>query len=178
MRISNQVIRSGAEVHEGAVDYFDFALKGSFQVMQTSFVVKRGDAFRTTCYYNTTGNTYFGLSSGQEMCNMFLLYYPVQAIPEGRCAYSKKRDSECAAAYNWTLTNEIGLGRMFGVPKTSHLTVATSKSQPLLSLVLTVAVLAVFAYLVIYHINKKKSVQQYNHISQEEEEPHPIQELS
>lgn len=78
VRMMNEVIRDGEVIHKGAADFFEFDQQGSFQVQQGPYQVEPGDSFRTTCYYRD-GNK-FGLSSQEEMCIAFLLYYPVKKI--------------------------------------------------------------------------------------------------
>lgn len=74
VRMTNVVIRSNEVVHASKVDVFDFEEQGGFFVPQDPFTVMPGDAFRTSCYYRDGGS--FGLSSQEEMCIAYILYYP------------------------------------------------------------------------------------------------------
>jgi hypothetical protein len=74
VRMTNQVIRNDEVIRSSWVDVFDFDEQGGFHVPQEPFTVMPGDAFRTTCYYEDGG--VFGLSSQEEMCIAYLLYYP------------------------------------------------------------------------------------------------------
>ena len=165
-RISNQVIRSGDVIHEGAVDYFDFTQEGSLNVQQPSFVLQRGDAIRTTFYYNTTGHTAFGLSSEDEMSIAWFGYYPKQPILG--CAYSrhtKKRSHKtCTASYNWTFVEDADLGRAFELnpdiiaSAMISSTLATSESPPLSLLAMVTIMLFMLIPLIANHIYNRKRV--------------------
>jgi hypothetical protein len=49
-------------------------------VRQRPYQVFPGDAFSSTCIYETANGTTFGLASTQEMCEVFLFYYPAKTI--------------------------------------------------------------------------------------------------
>ncbi|CAJ1960438.1 unnamed protein product [Cylindrotheca closterium] len=76
VRMTNDVIRDNEVVHTSKVDVFEFDQQGAFLVQQEPYEVKPGDAFRTSCYYRDGAE--FGLSSQEEMCIAYVLYYPAQ----------------------------------------------------------------------------------------------------
>lgn len=81
VRMSNQVIRGNNNeiIHEGKVDYYDFEQQGSFLVPKdVPYTIQAGDSFRTKCYYQD--GTEFGLSSQEEMCQVFIMYYPAKSL--------------------------------------------------------------------------------------------------
>jgi hypothetical protein len=53
---------------------------GFHSVRQQSYQVLPGDAFTSTCFYETSNGTTFGRASTQEMCEIFLFYYPAKTI--------------------------------------------------------------------------------------------------
>lgn len=165
--MSNQVVRHGEVIHEAVADYWDFTQTGSFRVHQPSFLLQRGDAIRTTCYYNSTGTTKFGISSGDEMCIAFLIYYPKEAIPEKMCTYSKDSSE---LSYHVETIDEGGLEREFGVDS-GHCAATTltstkmmrplmkvaQKSPLFLALVFVmVANAAVIAFIIIFRCNNQR----------------------
>jgi hypothetical protein len=77
VRMTNDVIRNNDVVHTSRVDVFEFDQQGAFLVQQEPFEVKPGDAFRTSCYYRDGAE--FGLSSQEEMCIAYVMYYPAQS---------------------------------------------------------------------------------------------------
>jgi len=81
---SNAQIRNGVELRKGTVQYWDFDQQGSLQIIQEPFQMLPGDSFRTTCNYvspprrGKNKKHVFGISTDQEMCSVYLLYYPRQ----------------------------------------------------------------------------------------------------
>jgi len=73
---TNELIRDGDVVHRGEIQYFDFEQQGNMAVQQQPYQVQPGDGFRTSCTFQTTNETQFGLASQQEMCMAFIMYYP------------------------------------------------------------------------------------------------------
>jgi hypothetical protein len=68
--------RDDVLLHTMSSDFFDFDNQRS-QVPTDNIVVRRGDSFKTECFYNNPNNNIkFGLGSGDEMCIHFLYYYP------------------------------------------------------------------------------------------------------
>lgn len=114
IRMTNEVIRNNEVVRMGFVDVFDFDEQGGFQVPQEQFTIMPGDTFRTSCYYRDGG--VFGLSSQEEMCIAYLLYYP--AISNfgftWGCPYGLQTPI-CSQEYeNTDLSSETELDRVFG----------------------------------------------------------------
>ena len=179
LRMSNQIIRHGEVIHEAVADYWDFSQAGNLNVQQPSFLLQRGDAIRTTCYYNSTGTTKFGMSSGDEMCIAYMIYYPKEAIPDKMCTYSKDSSE---LSYHVETIDEAGLEREFGVDsghcaattltstKLMRLSMKVSqKSPPFLALVfVVVANAAVIAFIIIFRRNNQKV--QYSKLSLSEAE--------
>jgi len=60
-----------------AAEYYDWELQ---RTLETNFTISSGDSIKTTCIYDTgnSENVKFGLGSEDEMCIMFLYYYPAQ----------------------------------------------------------------------------------------------------
>ncbi len=53
---------------------------GNHLVQQLPFVIQPGDSFRTYCNYGNMGkNSSFGFGSYNEMCMVFIFYYPQQS---------------------------------------------------------------------------------------------------
>ncbi len=115
-RITNQVVRNNEVIHEGAIDYWDFDQSGTPQPQQNPFQVRKGDVFRTSCYYDTTNgnNIVFGIGSNDEMCMSFILYYPKQALET--CGVDFVVDSSCSTDYLGVtaLESAVEFGREFG----------------------------------------------------------------
>ncbi len=59
-----------------AVDYWDFDQSGGLQVRQQPYKLRKGDFYKTTCFYQSYDGTRFGLGSSDEMCMVFVYYYP------------------------------------------------------------------------------------------------------
>lgn len=73
--MQNQHIRNGQVIREGRVDFFDFNHQGAYGIQQEPFTIEPGDSFRTTCQYSSP-DAVFGISSQEEMCVVFIGYYP------------------------------------------------------------------------------------------------------
>jgi len=77
----NEHVRDGEVIRTGKAEFFDFKQQGGHIVQQDPFEIKPGDSFNTRCFYNNDiNNRRFGLSSSDEMCMAFLLYYPRKTI--------------------------------------------------------------------------------------------------
>lgn len=128
-RMTNEVIRNNEVAHTSIVDTWDFDQQGNFHAQQQPYEFRAGDSFRTTCYYKDGGT--FGLSSKEEMCITFVLYYPAisYSVEFGNttltsawvCPYSESNDYDdifvCQQDLERTnLSSEDELGRNFGVP--------------------------------------------------------------
>jgi Copper type II ascorbate-dependent monooxygenase, C-terminal domain/DOMON domain/Copper type II ascorbate-dependent monooxygenase, N-terminal domain len=79
-RMVNSQTRNNKTIRSGSADFFDFSQQGSQSVVQQPFVFQPGDGFKTSCYYESSGNKKFGLGSDEEMCTAFMLYYPRKLI--------------------------------------------------------------------------------------------------
>jgi hypothetical protein len=53
---------------------------GIHAVRQQPFQLLPGDAFSSSCIYETANGTWFGRSSLEEMCTIFIFYYPAKTI--------------------------------------------------------------------------------------------------
>ncbi|EJK46452.1 ascorbate-dependent monooxygenase [Thalassiosira oceanica] len=93
VRMTNEVKRNGRRFHLATSEVYDFDQQGSFAVQQQPYDLMPGDSFKTTCYYRD--GVRFGLSSQEEMCIAFVLYYPEKTISgfgneiPWMCAYTK-----------------------------------------------------------------------------------------
>jgi dopamine beta-monooxygenase len=77
--ISSKIIRNGQEV-EYLVNnkYYDFKYQ-FYNFNENPITLKMGDQLKTTCVYSTTHTDKFvhgGFTSKDEMCYVFLWYYP------------------------------------------------------------------------------------------------------
>jgi hypothetical protein len=53
---------------------------GIYTVQQQPYKLLPGDAFSSSCIYKMANGTSFGRASTQEMCAVFLFYYPAKTI--------------------------------------------------------------------------------------------------
>ncbi len=111
-RIVNQVHRDGEIIHESHIDYWDFDQTGTPAPQNEPYLVKKGDSFKTICYYNSDSNTKFGLGSEDEMCMVLILYFPKQNLSS--CALSG--GSTCKSKFEGRtfLDSVSDLERVFG----------------------------------------------------------------
>jgi hypothetical protein len=118
---TNLVRRDGMVVHEARVDYFDFEQQGSLAPQQEAYQIMAGDSFHPTCYYeNGAGdNLTFGLSSQDEMCIVFMYYYPRKTLFDFvpfTCGYGIDI-SGCGSSFqSYDLLTPSSLNRTFGLP--------------------------------------------------------------
>jgi hypothetical protein len=114
VRMTNEVLRSNQVVHKSKVDVFEFNQQGTFRVQQEPYEVSPGDSFRTSCYYRD-GAT-FGLSSQEEMCIAFVLYYPAKTYNDTAwlCPYGLPVPVCSQELANRDLQNDEELDRSFG----------------------------------------------------------------
>jgi hypothetical protein len=126
LRIKNEQVRDGEVIHSGNVEHWEFDQNGNAVVQQDVFVVKPGDSFRTTCYYEDfDGSRTFGLASSEEMCMAFLYYYPRQKFDFGGgvesgwfCGYNNPVP-QCQSTYEKrTLVSKDELNREYAIPNT------------------------------------------------------------
>eukprot|EP00980_Cylindrotheca_fusiformis_P021251 scaffold8177_cov106-Cylindrotheca_fusiformis.AAC.3 len=114
IRMTNEVIRGGEVVHQSKVDVFEFSQQGTYRVPQEAFEVSSGDSFRTSCYYRD--GTPFGLSSQEEMCIAYVMYYPVKYAfgVNWVCPYGIGIPECGQTVESFDLQDESGLNRSFG----------------------------------------------------------------
>jgi hypothetical protein len=106
--MTNTQVRDGAPIRSGSVEFYDFDQAGVYSVIQDSFALKRGDSFRTTCYYDANQGDKFGLASDDEMCIAFLLYYPKQSFPAFYCGPDHFIGEACTADYETKTLVDLG----------------------------------------------------------------------
>jgi hypothetical protein len=97
-RIITELFRGDKIVNTASVDYWEFDQNGAAVVRQKPYKLKKGDNYHTTCYFESYKNTKFGLASSDEMCMVFIYYYPKQSsfINCGPHFYQ----SSCDASYS------------------------------------------------------------------------------
>jgi hypothetical protein len=78
-RSVTELFRGDKIVNTASVDYWDFDQNGAAVVRQKPYKLKKGDNYHTTCYFESYKNTKFGLGSSEEMCMVFIYYYPKQS---------------------------------------------------------------------------------------------------
>ena len=78
-RIVTDLFRGDEIVNTASIDYWDFDQNGAAVVRQKPYKLKKGDNYHTTCYFESYKNTKFGLGSSEEMCMVFIYYYPKQS---------------------------------------------------------------------------------------------------
>jgi dopamine beta-monooxygenase len=141
-RMYNQVLRRADNmgdtavedevvVHQSTIDYWDIHASGLFRVQQSPYTVQAGDAFSTRCYFDESQSTLlsevsplsssvpsvvFGPGSQDEMCIVFLFYYPKQddLLPD-RCGYNDE-PLQCDAVHKFQPLEDrtTGFSRTFG----------------------------------------------------------------
>ena len=112
-RIVNHVIRNDKVIHESYIDYWDFRYKSAVAATNAPFQMRKGDSFLTKCYYNDNSDTHFGIGTQDEMCQVFIYYYPKQPLAYCGVNYI---DETCRGNYmgQQSLHSEKQLGRHFG----------------------------------------------------------------
>lgn len=119
--MTNAHFRDGELIRTGQVQFYDFAQQGGFVVQQEPFQIQPGDSFQTTCQYQSE-EAVFGLSSSEEMCIAFLMYFPRQTMSLGVnssevpfiCGYDVPIPG-CASDWQQTeLVSDSDLNRTFG----------------------------------------------------------------
>lgn len=101
---------------------------------QEPYQVRKGDSFKTTCFYDSEFGTSFGLESDQEMCSAFILYFPKQDFDFCGVGLGPL-DENCTAKYlgRESLNSASELGRVFGKNEINAPTPTTTKSPFLTS---------------------------------------------
>mmetsp|Transcript_17058 Transcript_17058/g.23969 ORF Transcript_17058/g.23969 Transcript_17058/m.23969 type:complete len:859 (-) Transcript_17058:296-2872(-) len=78
-------LRGTQTVAEWRSDFYDYKFEQVHQFFPPK-VLKKGDALKVNCVYNNpTGTMKWGLSSAEEMCMDFIIYYPVQQSIQQGC---------------------------------------------------------------------------------------------
>lgn len=118
VRIVHRHIRDGTVLTETDIDYWDFDQQGNAQVRFAPFSVQAGDEFTTKCWYKTDGNTQFGFESNDEMCAVFMYYYPRKLL-FGQipwfCGYGLPLP-QCATDWVTSKVDDLSsIGRSFGM---------------------------------------------------------------
>lgn len=135
-RMTNEVVRDGVIHHSAAVDVYDFKQQGAIHIQQAPYEVSAGDAFKTSCYYRDGDQ--FGISSQQEMCIAYLLYYPAKQSQGFTWVCNLKPGdwpddgTGCSQELENTDLNDISQsGRVFGTPTNCQLDHSSSTNiQP------------------------------------------------
>jgi hypothetical protein len=149
VRVMNQQIRNNEVIRTGSIDVWDFEQNGAGTVLQQPFTIQPGDGFKTSCYYRNTIDTndsnvtnasnndepsssvsvssvfqspVFGTSSQEEMCIVFIFYYPRATLKSefGEFSFFCGFDFEnepCKATHQVQdlANNDLALNRIFGV---------------------------------------------------------------
>lgn len=130
VRMETNVTRDGELVHQDFVDYFQFAMQ-AFVQPATTLVLKPGDEFSVTCFYNVkSGNVVHGLESSDEMCIDFKMYYPQlnSSDPFHGCSLKDKGMGRASITETQSYASEADIGRVFG--SAQALTGGSSTSAP------------------------------------------------
>lgn len=119
--MKNDHIRAGQVIRSAQVQFYDFEQQGAYAVQQEPYEILPGDSFKTTCEY-LSSDTVFGISSQEEMCMVFVAYYPRQT----RSLFGLEAPYVCGydlpipdCASDWEqgpLEGESDLSRTFGTP--------------------------------------------------------------
>ena len=130
----NEQIRDGEVIRVGSIDYYleAYDQSGSQVVQQEPFQVLPGDTFRTVCTYSssTPGQT-FGLSTQEEMCIAFLLYYPAKTVL-GQFAWTCAANvpfPTCEEEYSSRELTEVA-NRTFGTPNLAGMCPSDADNTP------------------------------------------------
>lgn len=112
--MTNDVIRGSEVVHSSKSDVFEFNQQGAFFVQQEPYEVKPGDAWKTSCYFRDGDK--FGLSSQEEMCIAYVIYYPAKkagGVP-WMCPYNLGIPICSQELGQFDIQDVQGLDRVFG----------------------------------------------------------------
>jgi len=124
--MAHEQVRSfGRIVRSSVMEYYDYNQAGGYAAPDVPFAVQPGDAFATSCYYapddgtDGTNATVFGYGRYDEMCVVFMMYYPEQTADgfAGTCGYEVGNAVCSGSVTSRTLKNEKALQRSFGKPK-------------------------------------------------------------
>jgi len=102
-RMVNELIRDNKVVNTATIDYWDFDQNGAPIVRQAPYTLKKGDSYRTQCYFeDSTGGTVYGSASSDEMCMTFLYYYPKQPW-FNNCSPFNPISQSCRSEYSFSV---------------------------------------------------------------------------
>ena len=136
-RMVSQLVRDDAIVHESYIDHWDFDQTGMPAAQKEPFKAQKGDTFRTICYFDGNPNTVYGQGSGDEMCIVFMLYFPKQAPEFMYCGFEQPQvwGPRCSSTFDsMSLDNEKALGRVFANSDLNLATLSPTPSNSVLSL--------------------------------------------
>ena len=95
------------------ISRFDFSQGAGYASREGAFAISPGDSFSTICYFRDRG-VVFGSGSNQEMCQVFLWYYPkTKATNRLSCNYVDE-GSRVAANKTFDFTNLAPVGCEMG----------------------------------------------------------------
>ena len=122
-RMTNEQIRDGQVIRTAAIDYWEFDQNGNAAIQEDPFIVKPGDGFKTTCYFNGNDDRTFGMASSEEMCMTFLYYYPRAKIRVEELGFEFPwvcglgiEYEPCATNHQWDLlSSPQDFNRTFGI---------------------------------------------------------------
>ncbi|ESO82137.1 hypothetical protein LOTGIDRAFT_135206, partial [Lottia gigantea] len=84
--VRNRIVRNGEELMINDDENYDFDYQEA-RLMNKEFIIKAGDTIKTQCIYKSDDKDHItvgGISTRQEMCIGFLMYYP--KVDFGICA--------------------------------------------------------------------------------------------
>jgi Copper type II ascorbate-dependent monooxygenase, C-terminal domain len=73
-----QVKRNGRVIHTGRADFFEFDQQGAQMLQGDPYKFRPGDEIDVSCTYEGSPTLMFGRASYQEMCLIYVVYYPRQ----------------------------------------------------------------------------------------------------
>jgi Copper type II ascorbate-dependent monooxygenase, C-terminal domain len=134
--------RNGKVIRTSKAQFYDFEQQGGQIIIQEPYEMKAGDSFRSGCFFrNDDPDRVFGISSTQEMCTNFLMYYPRKTVRglAFSCGIGAGEDGElgvCASSYERVESlDDIELSfrkyRLFGQPASTCSAAAASAAAPL-----------------------------------------------
>eukprot|EP00299_Pterocystis_sp_00344_P016300 c8177_g1_i2.p1 GENE.c8177_g1_i2~~c8177_g1_i2.p1 ORF type:complete len:531 (+),score=129.00 c8177_g1_i2:35-1594(+) len=143
VKMFTQQFRGGELIRTtNEVEYYDFAMQQTTEL--ETLVFKRGDSFKTTCFYRNDDNTrVFGLGSENEMCIDFVYYYPAQDMLEGSvCGYDLGGDLDDSQSD----LEDSALDLSFGTDDSSYCD-KTDDSASQLTGLLSLCVVAIISFI-------------------------------
>jgi len=114
VKMTTNVSRSGSLLRSNSVEFYQFSMQSEIRT-PSGYTVLPGDHINTRCYYYNDGSQtrVWGLSSANEMCIDFVMYYPRMSGINEFCG----GPSDTPGSYDGTtvLSSEAELHRKFGV---------------------------------------------------------------